>query len=202
MAEQPGQSEWKWPTEEPNSVCSWLPDQEEQVEGALYRLMGVSCCQASVSFAGLFHSSICCRDSTAGHTASRRSLERTYGSFLTQAIEEPKRRGALLDLILTRKEGVVGKVKNQREPGLWWPWDGGAEEPEGGGKRQAHTFGLQESTPWLLQVSVGYSPAGYGSQLNRVKKCSNYLRITASKQSKSIPRSGSQVKTSEFLQVC
>jgi len=113
MAEQPGQSEWKWPTEEINSVCSWLPDQEEHVEGALYRLMGVSCCQASVSFAGLFHSSICCRDSTAGHTASRRSLERTYGSFLTQAIEEPKRRGALLDLILISKEGLV---ENAEEP--------------------------------------------------------------------------------------
>ena len=25
-----------------------------------------------------------------------------------------------------------------------------------GGKRQAHTFGLQQSTPWLLQVSLLY----------------------------------------------
>ena len=39
MAEQPGQSEWKWQTEEPNSVCSWLPDQEEHVEDVLHRQM-------------------------------------------------------------------------------------------------------------------------------------------------------------------
>ena len=96
MAEQPGQSEWKCPTEEPNSVCSWLPDQEEQVEGALYTHMGASWCQALVCILGLFHSTVCCRDSTAGHTPSRRSLEGTYGSFLTQAIEEPMGRGTLL----------------------------------------------------------------------------------------------------------
>jgi len=40
MAEQPGQSEWKWPTEETNSVRSWLPDQEEHVEDVLHRQMG------------------------------------------------------------------------------------------------------------------------------------------------------------------
>ena len=96
MAEQPGQRERKWPTEEPNSVCSWLPDQEEQVEGALYRQMGASCCHAVVSIGDPFHCSDWCRDSTAGHTPSRRSLEGTYGSFLTQAIEEPMGRGTLL----------------------------------------------------------------------------------------------------------
>ena len=40
MAEQPGQSEWKWPTEETKSVRSWLPDQEEHVEDVLHRQMG------------------------------------------------------------------------------------------------------------------------------------------------------------------
>ena len=40
MAEQPGQSEWKWPTEETNSARSWLPDQEEHVEDVLHRQMG------------------------------------------------------------------------------------------------------------------------------------------------------------------
>ena len=40
MAEQSGQSEWKWPTEETNSVRSWLPDQEEHVEDVLNRQMG------------------------------------------------------------------------------------------------------------------------------------------------------------------
>ena len=40
MAEQPGPNEWKWPTEETNSVRSWLPDQEEHVEDVLHRQMG------------------------------------------------------------------------------------------------------------------------------------------------------------------
>ena len=141
MAEQPGHSKWKWPTEEPNSVCSWLPDQEEQVEGALYRQMGASCCGALVHFLGFFHSSVCCRDSTAGHAPSRMSLKRTYGSFLTQAIEEPKRRVALLDLILTRKEGLVGNVKIKGTLGC--SGHGIVElRSMKGGKRQAHTFGL------------------------------------------------------------
>ena len=82
MAEQPGQR--KWPTEEPSKVCSWLPDQEEQVEGALYTHMGASWCQALVCILGLFHSSVCCRDSTEGHMLSWRSLESTDGSFLTK----------------------------------------------------------------------------------------------------------------------
>ena len=138
MAEQPGQSKWRWPTEETNRVCSWLE---------------ASCCQALVL--GLFHFSVCCRYSTEGHIHSWRSLESTDGSFLTHAIEEPKRRGALLDLILTRKEGVVGKVKNQREPGLRWPWDGGAEEPEGGAKDKLTPLGFSRADLGLFKYLWG-----------------------------------------------
>ena len=54
MAEQPGQSKWKWPTEEPSNVCSWLPDQKEQVKSAIYRQMGASCCQALSIFWAFF----------------------------------------------------------------------------------------------------------------------------------------------------
>jgi len=32
-------------------------------------------------------------------------------NFLLQAIEEPMRRGAMLDLVLTNKEGLMGNVK-------------------------------------------------------------------------------------------
>ena len=32
-------------------------------------------------------------------------------NFLLQVIEEPTRRGAMLDLVLTNKEGLVGSVK-------------------------------------------------------------------------------------------
>ena len=58
MAKQPGQSEWKWQTEETDSVCSWLPDQEEQVEGALSRQMGASCCGVFVHILADSHTTL------------------------------------------------------------------------------------------------------------------------------------------------
>lgn len=42
---------------------------------------------------------------------SGRFLECTDDNFLLQAIEEPTMRGAVLDFILTNKEGLVGNVK-------------------------------------------------------------------------------------------
>ena len=118
MAEQPGQSKWKRKTEEPNSVCSWLPDQEEQVEGALYRQMGASCRQALLPFADLFHSSL-----LQGQHIRANSIQEIPGEHRWQlrdhAVEEPKRRGALLCLILTSKEVLVGNVKIKENMGSW-----------------------------------------------------------------------------------
>ncbi|GAB0203429.1 hypothetical protein GRJ2_002808500 [Grus japonensis] len=59
----------------------------------------------------LNHPDICWRDNTAGHKQSRRFLECIDDNFLLQVIEEPMRRGAMLDLALTNKEGLVGNVK-------------------------------------------------------------------------------------------
>jgi len=53
----------------------------------------------------------CWRDNTVGHEQSRRFLEYISDNFQTQVIEEPIRRGALMDLILTDKEGLTGDVK-------------------------------------------------------------------------------------------
>ncbi|GAB0182166.1 hypothetical protein GRJ2_000681900 [Grus japonensis] len=57
------------------------------------------------------HPDICWRDNTAEHKQSRKFLECVDDNFLLQVIEEPTRRGAMLDLILTNKEGLVGDVK-------------------------------------------------------------------------------------------
>ncbi|GAB0206090.1 hypothetical protein GRJ2_003074600 [Grus japonensis] len=57
------------------------------------------------------HPGICWRDNTAGHKQSRRFLESADDNFLLQVIEEPRRRGAMLDLVLTNKERLVGNVK-------------------------------------------------------------------------------------------
>ena len=50
-------------------------------------------------------------DNTAGRKQSKRFLESADDKSLLQVIEEPMRRGAMLDLVLTNKEGLVGNVK-------------------------------------------------------------------------------------------
>ncbi|GAB0180032.1 hypothetical protein GRJ2_000468500 [Grus japonensis] len=54
---------------------------------------------------------ICWRDNTAGQKQSRKFLECINDNFVLQVIEEPTRRGAMLDLVLTNKEGLIGDVK-------------------------------------------------------------------------------------------
>ncbi|KAJ7407440.1 dtw domain-containing protein 2 [Pitangus sulphuratus] len=55
--------------------------------------------------------SICWRDNTAGGKQSRRFLEFMDANSLLQVTEELMRRGAVVDLVLTNKEGLVGNVK-------------------------------------------------------------------------------------------
>jgi len=57
------------------------------------------------------HPDICWKDNTAGHRQASTFLERVEDNFLLQMIEEPTKRGAILDLVLTNKEGLVGNVK-------------------------------------------------------------------------------------------
>ena len=57
------------------------------------------------------HPGICWKDNSAGHKQSRRFLECINDNFLLQVIEEPMRRGATLDLVLTNKQGLMGNVK-------------------------------------------------------------------------------------------
>ncbi|PKU35650.1 glycerol kinase [Limosa lapponica baueri] len=47
---------------------------------------------------------ICWKGNTARHTQSQRFLQSIDDNILTQVVEEPKRRGALLDLVLTKKD--------------------------------------------------------------------------------------------------
>ncbi|GAB0177907.1 mitochondrial enolase superfamily member 1 [Grus japonensis] len=57
------------------------------------------------------HPDSCWRDNAAEHKQSRKFLECVNDNFLLQVTEEPTRRGALLDLVLSNKEGLVGDVK-------------------------------------------------------------------------------------------
>ncbi|GAB0178933.1 hypothetical protein GRJ2_000358600 [Grus japonensis] len=93
-------------------VCYRPPDQGDRADKALYRQIGAgSCSQALVLMGDFNHPDICWRDNAAEHKQSRKFLECVDDNFLLQVIEEPTRRGAMLDLILTNKEGLVGDVK-------------------------------------------------------------------------------------------
>lgn len=92
-------------------VCYRLPDQEDNVDGALYRQIRASSHSEALVLMGDFSYPICWRGNTAGQEQSRRFLECTDDNFLLQRIEQPTRTGAMLDLVLTSKEKVEGNVK-------------------------------------------------------------------------------------------
>jgi len=56
------------------------------------------------------HPNICWEDHIARHTQFRMFLQSIDGNFLMSLVEEPTRRGMLLDLVLTNKEGLVEDV--------------------------------------------------------------------------------------------
>ncbi|GAB0202771.1 hypothetical protein GRJ2_002742700 [Grus japonensis] len=99
------------------------------------------------------HPNICWRDNAAEHKESRKFLECVDDNFLLQVIEEPMRRGAMLDLVPTNKEGLVGDVKLKGSLGCSDHSSGGVQDPQGSeeGTQQAHYPGLQESRLWPLQ---------------------------------------------------
>ncbi|GAB0176444.1 hypothetical protein GRJ2_000109600 [Grus japonensis] len=93
-------------------VCYRPPDQGDRADETLYRQIGAaSRLQALVLMGDFNHPDICWRDNAAERKQSRKFLECVDDNFLLQVIEEPTRRGAMLDLILTNKEGLVGDVK-------------------------------------------------------------------------------------------
>jgi len=61
--------------------------------------------QALVVKGDFNHPDIGWEDHKARHMQSRELLQSTDDNFLTQLLEDPTRRGVLLDLVLTNKEG-------------------------------------------------------------------------------------------------
>ncbi|PKU31477.1 dtw domain-containing protein 2 [Limosa lapponica baueri] len=83
-----------------------------QVNEALYRQIGEASHLQDLILMGDFnHPNTCWRDSKAGHKQSRRFLECIDDKFLLKVTVEPRRKGSLLHLILTNKEGLIGGVK-------------------------------------------------------------------------------------------
>ncbi|PKU32130.1 dtw domain-containing protein 2 [Limosa lapponica baueri] len=93
-------------------VCYRPPDQSDSEDAALYKQIGAASRSHTLVLMGDFnHPDICWKDNTAGHKKSRKFLECVNDNFLLQMIEEPMRKGTVLDLVLTNKEGLVGNVK-------------------------------------------------------------------------------------------
>ncbi|GAB0182131.1 hypothetical protein GRJ2_000678400 [Grus japonensis] len=93
-------------------VCYRPPAQEDRVDEAPYRQIGAASCSQALVLMGDFNNpDTCWRGNTAGQKQSRRFLEYIYDNVLLQVIEEPMRRGAMLDIGFTNKEGLVGNVK-------------------------------------------------------------------------------------------
>jgi len=118
MDEEPNESLWlrikgrAWTGDITVGVCYRPPDQDEQEDEALYRQIGEASHSKTLVLMGDFnHPNICWRDNTAGHRQAWRFLECDEDNFPFQVIEEPTRRGAMLDLVLTNKERLVGNVK-------------------------------------------------------------------------------------------
>ncbi|XP_028941571.1 actin-related protein 6-like, partial [Antrostomus carolinensis] len=87
-------------------------DQDEEVDEAFYRqLAAAPQLQALVLMGDFNYPGISWNAYTASHSQSRRFLQCTDGNFLMQMVDEPTRRGVLLDLLLTNKEGLIEVVK-------------------------------------------------------------------------------------------
>ncbi|PKU39374.1 rna-directed dna polymerase from mobile element jockey-like [Limosa lapponica baueri] len=118
MDEEPTESLWariKWRAGTDDitaGVCYKPHNQEYRVDEALYRqIRATSCSQALVLMGDFNYPSICWRDNTAGHKQSRRFLECIDDKFILKVTEKTMKRGAMLDLVLTNKEKLVGNVK-------------------------------------------------------------------------------------------
>ncbi|GAB0188273.1 hypothetical protein GRJ2_001292600 [Grus japonensis] len=92
-------------------VCHRPPDQEDCTDEAFYRHRGAASCSQALTLMVDLNPNTCSRDNTSGHKETRRFLECVDDSFLLQVIEEPMRRDAMLDLVLTNREGLVGNAK-------------------------------------------------------------------------------------------
>ena len=81
------------------------PEQEEEVDEAFYRqLQAASQSQALVLMGDFSHPDISWEDHTVKQAQSSRFLQSIVDNFLMQVVEEPTRKGALLDLVLTRRD--------------------------------------------------------------------------------------------------
>ncbi|PKU41873.1 rna-directed dna polymerase from mobile element jockey-like [Limosa lapponica baueri] len=87
------------------------PDQDGEVDEAFYNQLQVAPQSQALVLVGDFnYPDICWKGYTVTNIQSKRFLQCIDDNFLTQLVEEPTRREALLDLVLTNKEGLVEDI--------------------------------------------------------------------------------------------
>ncbi|KAM9590888.1 uncharacterized protein ACIBXB_005928 isoform 1-T2 [Morphnus guianensis] len=92
-------------------VCYRPPDQVEETDESFYKQLAVVSESRALVLVGDFNfPDVCWKYNTAVSKQSRRFLECVEDNFLTQLVGEPTRGGALLDLLFTNREGLVGGV--------------------------------------------------------------------------------------------
>jgi len=81
------------------------PDREEEVYEAFHRQLKVASQSQALALMGDFsHPDISWEGHTASHMQSRRFLQSIDDNFLMHVVEEPTKRGVLLDLVLTKRD--------------------------------------------------------------------------------------------------
>lgn len=84
------------------SVYYWPSD--EEIDESLYRQLEVASQSCALIIMGDFdHSDLCQKSNTMRHKQTQWFLQCMDYNFLTQVVEDPMRRGVLLDLVLTKK---------------------------------------------------------------------------------------------------
>ncbi|KAF4799511.1 hypothetical protein TURU_054333 [Turdus rufiventris] len=113
-------AEWRWgrvPVAPPLSgpeepmAAEWRTRGEARGLERVCRATGEDLKGSTKAFQSDFNQpNICWKDDSAGHKHTRRFLECVDDSFLLQVMEEPMRRGVLLNLVLSYKEDLMRNV--------------------------------------------------------------------------------------------
>ncbi|KAK4823322.1 hypothetical protein QYF61_000924 [Mycteria americana] len=92
-------------------ICYRPPSQDEEAGEIFYKHLGEVSQSLALVLVGDFNlPGVCWKYNTVERKQSRRLLERVADNFLTQLVSEPTREGAPLDLLFTKREGLVSDV--------------------------------------------------------------------------------------------
>lgn len=126
-------------------VCHKPPDQEGQMDKAIYKQRAAASHSQALVFMGAFsHPGISWRDNTAGHLQTRKCLVFGCHGLIIFFLQD---RDILSWTLMSPQWGAVVEHEVQ-----WW--NGGMQDPQGceESTQQAHHPGLQESRLWSLQI--------------------------------------------------